>query len=497
MDELNVFIPITKVDAVKREVWGTAAEEAPDKAKELMDYAASKPHFEAWSQAIQKASGGRSLGNVRAMHQPVAAGKVIDLQFNDADKYVFIGTHIVDDAEWKKVEAGVYTGFSVGGAYGWRKMENGVVRYEAKPSEISLVDNPCMHGATFTMVKAGGVEELRKFAEGEEDTEDDADNVDSVDKGEAAGSDDGGADNVDNSGEANAESADEKSDDNAEANEVQKTAGVSAGITYATTTTGTHYTGITGLPASGGFIIPASITQPLTKSDDPAWDAALAGYVVSDAASAVQFLSSLAGNMAGQSPLVAQRLAEAARIVGKGLTTATAQLEAATAAAQEAKTALEAVESNLDAQAQAAVDAAMTGATASEDVIEKLADAVFAKFQAVIDASSAQAQEQALAKAAGEQDTLNKRFDAVTARLGAFDDRLAKIEARPVIAGPVLREVGLGAGGAGVDAGTEMAVLAKMIEDERDPTLRQALQQKMSLLQIRAVQASGGTRISN
>jgi hypothetical protein len=163
------FVPITKVDAVKREVWGTAAEEAPDKSGEVMDYAASKPLFEEWSAGIAKTTDGKSLGNVRSMHGDVAAGKVINLQFDDVEKKVMVGAKIVDDNEWKKVEEGVYTGFSVGGKYGWRKPDPklGKMRYQAVPVEISLVDNPCMYGATFSVVKADGAQDLAKFVGGE------------------------------------------------------------------------------------------------------------------------------------------------------------------------------------------------------------------------------------------------------------------------------------------------------------------------------------------
>jgi len=166
MSDLNLFIPLSKVDLEKREVWGWAAEEAPDKSKEIMDYAASKPRFLSWSDAIQKASGGKSRGNVRAMHNTVAAGKVIHLAPRDDVKKVWVGVKVVDDAEWAKVAEGVYTGFSVGGSYGKRWpdiIDPTLTRYEAIPAELSLVDNPAMYGATFEAVKADGTSEMRKF----------------------------------------------------------------------------------------------------------------------------------------------------------------------------------------------------------------------------------------------------------------------------------------------------------------------------------------------
>jgi len=168
MSGLNVFVPITKIDAAKRLVYGVATAEQPDRAGEVCDYESTKPHYQKWSGDIAKASDGKSLGNLRAMHGKVAAGKVTDIAFNDSAKQVEICAKVVDDTEWKKVEEGVYTGFSQGGAYEkrWTDPENpGLTRYTAIPSEISLVDLPCLPGATFSFVKTDGSTELRKFHE--------------------------------------------------------------------------------------------------------------------------------------------------------------------------------------------------------------------------------------------------------------------------------------------------------------------------------------------
>jgi hypothetical protein len=161
---LNLFIPITKVDAAQRLVYGLATAEVADRAGEMCDYATTKPYYEKWSGDIHKSSGGKSFGNLRAMHGKVAAGKVTTINFNDTAKQIEICSKVVDDNEWKKVEEGVYTGFSQGGAYVKRwKDENGIQKYTADPSEISLVDLPCLATATFEMIKADGATELRKF----------------------------------------------------------------------------------------------------------------------------------------------------------------------------------------------------------------------------------------------------------------------------------------------------------------------------------------------
>ncbi len=164
--DLNLFIPITKIDVAQRLVYGTIAEEIPDRSDEIMDYATAKPMFEAWSAEVEKASNGRSVGNLRAMHGSVAAGKLDQILFDDDARRILTVAKVVDDAEWKKVVEGVYTGFSMGGRYldRWPDAENpSLTRYTPEPSEVSLVDHPCIPSATFEVVKADGSIELRKF----------------------------------------------------------------------------------------------------------------------------------------------------------------------------------------------------------------------------------------------------------------------------------------------------------------------------------------------
>ncbi len=166
MDELNLFVPITKIDAAQRLVYGVVTAEAPDVSGEVCDYASTKPHYQKWSQNFASASGGKSFGNLRAMHGNVAAGKLVDIAFNDQAKRIEICGKVVDDDEWKKVEEGVYTGFSQGGRYlkRWPDPDApALTRYTAEPLEVSLVDHPCLPEATFAVIKADGSTELRKF----------------------------------------------------------------------------------------------------------------------------------------------------------------------------------------------------------------------------------------------------------------------------------------------------------------------------------------------
>lgn len=165
----KIFATIRKVDEEKRMVFGRIAKQEIDKSGEMLDYAKSKPYFKAWSDELSNDTGGKSLGNVRAMHGKVAAGVLKAIDFNDADMAIDVGAHIVDDQEWKKCLAGVYTGFSIGGAYvGEKKAEKmdgrDVLVYTAKPNEVSLVDRPCIPSAKFFEVqKADGATEQVEF----------------------------------------------------------------------------------------------------------------------------------------------------------------------------------------------------------------------------------------------------------------------------------------------------------------------------------------------
>ena len=165
LDQLRVTVPLVKLDVERRLVIGRAAAEEPDKAREIMDYATAKPMFKAWSDEAYAATSNvpgmqASRGNVREMHQKTTVGKLTDISFDDDAKSIEVVAHIPDDATWKRIESGLFTGFSVGGGYArkWADPVTGLTRYTPRPSEISLVDNPCMPSARFVeLVKADGM----------------------------------------------------------------------------------------------------------------------------------------------------------------------------------------------------------------------------------------------------------------------------------------------------------------------------------------------------
>jgi len=170
-----MFVPLTKYDAERNIATGVIAAEELDKSGEILDFEKSLPHFQAWSDEFKKATDGKNVGNLRVMHTAKVAGRGIEF-VPVADKKRFeMAFHVVDRDEQEKCATGCYTGFSIGGAYvkRWddpaiKFGEAAAKRYEARPAEVSLVDNPCIPSAQFEYLRAAGVEpELRKFkAEG-------------------------------------------------------------------------------------------------------------------------------------------------------------------------------------------------------------------------------------------------------------------------------------------------------------------------------------------
>lgn len=164
-NKASIFARLTKVNEANRTVEGVIADETPDHAGEVFDYTTSKAHFVEWSNGLAKATDGKSVGNLRAMHGNVVAGKLDAMNFDDVAKSISVVANVVDDNEWQKVLKGCYTGFSIGGSYGakWDDAELGKKRYTGIPNEVSLVDLPCNGNATFTVTKADGSNEMRKF----------------------------------------------------------------------------------------------------------------------------------------------------------------------------------------------------------------------------------------------------------------------------------------------------------------------------------------------
>lgn len=188
MTVLQKFVPFLKVDEATRTVFGLATDETPDLDGEVVDYEATREAVAEWAK----------WRNIREMHQNRAVGIAEEIELDDTARSLRIGVHVVDEEAWKKVKAGVYKGFSIGG----RKLASVISKGAAGEAlrritkymmtEISLVDIPCNPSAVFSLVKradftGGTMEEEEKKAEDPRSTEGDEKAAEAeAAKGEAA-----------------------------------------------------------------------------------------------------------------------------------------------------------------------------------------------------------------------------------------------------------------------------------------------------------------------
>lgn len=126
-------------------VWGYASSASVDSDGEIITPEAMKAALPDYMR----------FGAVREMHQPLAAGTAIEAKVED-DGRTFFGAHVVDPVAVKKVETGVYKGFSIGGKVLARDDMNKSVITSLKLVEVSLVDRPANPDAVFTMFKMEG-----------------------------------------------------------------------------------------------------------------------------------------------------------------------------------------------------------------------------------------------------------------------------------------------------------------------------------------------------
>ena len=167
-----ISLPICKVDKEKRTIEGYATTDSIDKQNEQVDYDASKEAFKDWS------------GNLREMHEPVAVGKAISWEPDDAKRGIKVKAYVSKGAQatWEKILDGTLKAFSIGGqtvnktqqiikdeSTGGQRHVTKITKYRL--TELSLVDNPANPDATFELVKmANGVptqteivEDVKKF----------------------------------------------------------------------------------------------------------------------------------------------------------------------------------------------------------------------------------------------------------------------------------------------------------------------------------------------
>lgn len=137
---------ISKIEAQEDgtlKVWGIASSESEDSDGETITAAAMKAALPDYMR----------FGAVREMHQPKAAGTALAVEVGD-DGVTKICAHIVDSEAIRKVDAGVYKGFSIGGRVTARDELKKTIITGLRLTEISLVDRPANPDAVITCYKA-------------------------------------------------------------------------------------------------------------------------------------------------------------------------------------------------------------------------------------------------------------------------------------------------------------------------------------------------------
>ena len=151
-DDIKVFVPFSKKDGDKREVYGYASTEALDSQGEVVEKEAIKEALPNYLGDYSHETGKFRFGNIREMHRNSAVGKAFKAVVDD--KGLFLGGKVVDNNAWEKVKEGVYAGFSIGGKV-VKKVGNRIKKL--KLSEVSLVDRPANPEAVFSMAKFDNV----------------------------------------------------------------------------------------------------------------------------------------------------------------------------------------------------------------------------------------------------------------------------------------------------------------------------------------------------
>lgn len=144
---VNLYVPLLKVDAEKRLVSGFATLDNVDKQGHVVDFDGSVDAFATWRR------------NIREMHGNDPVGKAVDIEARpyydpESDRMyngIYITVYVSKTAEtaWTRVLEGIYTGFSIGGrilekdeGYDAERDEWYTLIKKYELVEVSLVDSP-------------------------------------------------------------------------------------------------------------------------------------------------------------------------------------------------------------------------------------------------------------------------------------------------------------------------------------------------------------------
>ena len=155
---LSMYFPIVRTDADQWVVEGQATSEAIDSYGTIFEYESSKKAFQEWIKR----------GNIREQHDPrKAVGKALAVEFDDANKAIFVRARISKGARdtWEKILDGTLSGFSIGvpADAKVKYVERGSNKkipmyYDHRLAELSVVDAPGSPNCDMRpMVRADGV----------------------------------------------------------------------------------------------------------------------------------------------------------------------------------------------------------------------------------------------------------------------------------------------------------------------------------------------------
>lgn len=148
----RIYADIQKVEEQEDgtlKVWGFASSGAVDSDGETITPEAMKAALPDYMK----------FGAVREMHQSIAAGTAFEASVDDTTGKTSFGAHVVDPIAVKKVQTGVYKGFSIGGKVTSRDPLCKTTIKGINLIEVSLVDRPANPEAVFTMYKAASTPE--------------------------------------------------------------------------------------------------------------------------------------------------------------------------------------------------------------------------------------------------------------------------------------------------------------------------------------------------
>jgi hypothetical protein len=161
---MDYFFQLDKAD-FKGEFEGVMACLERDLDGEIINWPGTKKAVAEWSTGMADVSGGKNFGNIRDQHSNMVIGKLTEPPaIDEKNKRIKVKGMVVDPVAKEKLQEGLYTGLSIGGAYASKKpLHDGTVEYIPRLGELSLCDKPCSPSALLTVTRADGSTLQKRF----------------------------------------------------------------------------------------------------------------------------------------------------------------------------------------------------------------------------------------------------------------------------------------------------------------------------------------------